>query len=162
MTCNMEATRKGSAAVATLRHIARVRQLLGEYAAEMIRRGDEHDASKLMAAEIGPLQKMQDIIDREGQAPYGSEEYKRRTALLRPMLAHHYAHNPHHPEHYENGIAGMDLGDLVEMFCDWKAASEREEEPAMSLSAMVEKHGIPPMLESILRNTAERRGWKVK
>ena len=28
-------------------------------------------------------------------------------------------------EIYANGVAGMDILDLVEMLCDWKAASER-------------------------------------
>lgn len=151
-----------SADIVTHKHIARVRKLLGEFAMDMIRRGDNHDKSKFEPIESGPLQEMQDLIDREGQAPYGSDEYKRRTALLGGMWEHHVANNTHHPEHYPDGISGMDLGDLVEMFCDWKAASERGEEPAMALSACVEKYGIPPMLESVLRNTAERRGWAVR
>ena len=40
-------------------------------------------------------------------------------------IEHHYAVNSHHPEHYEAGIAGMSLFDLIEMLVDWKAASER-------------------------------------
>lgn len=151
-----------TSAIATLRHIARVRQLLGAFAAEMIQRGDDHDRSKFDPVEAEPLQAMQDVIDREGQAPYGSDEYKRRTALLGPMWEHHVKNNTHHPEHYADGIAGMDLGDLVEMFFDWKAASERGGEPAMALSYCVEKYGIPPMLASVLKNTAERRGWAYK
>ena len=34
---------------------------------------------------------------------------------------------------------GMDLFDIVEMFFDWKAASERGEEPAMNLSVAFER-----------------------
>ncbi len=40
-------------------------------------------------------------------------------------LEHHYGNNSHHPEFYENGIKGMNLIDLVEMLCDWKAATLR-------------------------------------
>ncbi|TVR06680.1 MAG: hypothetical protein EA385_15290, partial [Salinarimonadaceae bacterium] len=56
---------------ATLRHIARVRALLGEFAVEMIRRGERHDASKFDPVEKGPLDEMQGLIEREGQAAYG-------------------------------------------------------------------------------------------
>jgi hypothetical protein len=146
----------------TLKHIARVRELLGMFAIEMIRRGDRHDASKFHPEEQERLDAMQRMIDEEGQAPYGTEEYKRRTAILGPMLAHHYANNSHHPEHYPNGVAGMDLFDLVEMFMDWKAASERGEESALNLSHSVKNRELPPMLASILQNTADRLGWDTK
>ncbi|TVR12289.1 MAG: hypothetical protein EA385_00025, partial [Salinarimonadaceae bacterium] len=106
-----------------------------------------------------PLDEMQGLIEREGQAAYGTPEYKRRTALLGPMIAHHHAHNAHHPEHYSDGVAGMDLHDLVEMFFDWKAASERGEEQAMSLTAACERYGVSTQLASILHNTAYRLGF---
>lgn len=152
----------GESIPATLRHRALVRELLSACALELINRGAVHDESKFDPIEQGPLDEMQRLIDAEGQASYGSDEYRRRTALLGPMLEHHYANNPHHPEHRPEGIAGMDLFDLVEMFMDWKAASERGEESAMNLTYSVQKYGIPHMLESILRNTAERQGWAVK
>lgn len=146
----------------TLRHIARVRELLGGFVINLIRRGDRHDTSKFAPQEQGPLDEMQRTIDAEGQAPYGSEEYRRRTRLLGPMLTHHYANNPHHPEYYPEGIAGMDLMDLVEMLADWKAASERGEEAAINLTYSIERYGIEPQLASILRNTAVRNGWPIK
>lgn len=153
--------RAESAEVVTHRHIARVRQLLGEAACELIRRGDAHDASKFDPVELGPLQAMQDVIAHGGQAPYGSDEYKRRTAMLGPMITHHHhQRNSHHPEHYPNGIAGMDLFDLVEMFFDWKAASERSGESTIGLSHSIKRFGIDPQLASILKNTAERLGYR--
>lgn len=144
----------------TTLHIERVRTLLGKFAIAIIERGSAHDASKFSPEEKGPLDEMAALIEREGQAPFRSEEYKRRTALLGPMLAHHYANNSHHPEHYQNGVAGMDLADLVEMFFDWKAASERGEESAMNLTVACERFKIDPMLVSIFRNTADRLGFK--
>ena len=143
----------------TVAHITRVKSLLTDFAGDLILRGKNHDASKFNPIEAVPLQAMQDMIDKEGPAPYGTDEYRRRTALLGPMLEHHYANNSHHPEHYPDGIAGMDLLDLVEMFHDWKAASERGSDDAMNISYCVEKYGIPPMLASIFRNTADRKGW---
>jgi len=44
---------------------------------------------------------------------------------MKPALEHHYALYRHHPEHFQNGIDDMNLIDLVEMFADWKASSER-------------------------------------
>ena len=146
----------------TTAHILRVSSLLDEARDELHYRAISHDSSKYDLIEAGPLQDMQDLINREGPAAYGTEEYKRRTALLGPMLEHHYANNTHHPEHYPNGVAGMDLFDLMEMFFDWKAASERGAESSMNLSFSVKKYDIPPMLESILRNTASRLKYEVR
>lgn len=159
-----------SAAIATYKHINRVRELLGDFAIEMIKRGNVHDASKFYPIELGPLEAMQKVIDEEGQAPFGSDEYKRRTAMLGPMIDHHRTTNSHHPEYYEfeyggqymHGVNGMDLFDLVEMFFDWKAASERGEEPAMNLTFAMDKYKIEGPLNHILRNTAERLGYATK
>lgn len=148
------------AAVITHKHIARVRQLLGEFAIEMIKRGDRHDASKFDPVELEPLQRMQDLIDKEGQAQFGTDEYKRRTDMLGDMITHHRANNSHHPEHYPNGIAGMDLFDLVEMFFDWKAASERADSSVMHLDAACDKYDVAPQLRWVLHNTCARLGYK--
>lgn len=131
-------------------------------AEELSARGQVHDKSKFDDIEMGPLIEMQKMIDQNGQAPFGSAEYKRRTALLKPMLTHHYANNSHHPEHYENGVNGMDLFDIVEMFFDWKAASERGEEPAMNLSIAFERFELSPQLAQIFTNTADNLGFKHK
>lgn len=147
------------AEVVTRKHMQRVSELLGDAAIEIIRRGQRHDLSKLDPIELEPLQRMQDLIDAEGQARYGSEEYKRRTALLGPMIDHHYANNRHHPQHYANGIAGMDLFDLLEMVMDWKAASERGAESHINISASVARFDISDQLAEIIRNTADRAGW---
>ena len=141
-------------------HIVRVGELIGEVTKDLNYRAIYHDQSKFDPIESGPLQEMQDLIDKEGQAPFGSDEYRRRTALLGPMLEHHYANNRHHPEHFLNGIAGMTLVDLVEMVCDWKAASERGNDPALNLTYLAQKYDIGPMLLSILQNTCREKGWR--
>lgn len=145
----------------TLAHIERVRELIAGFTFTMESRGFAHDQSKFEPVEMEPLDEMQRLIAKEGHAPYGSDEYKRRSEMLKPMLEHHYANNSHHPEHYENGIAGMDLADLVEMLMDWKAASERGEESTLNLTHSIERFKIEPQLASILKNTAERLGWKI-
>jgi len=142
------------AEIVTRKHMQRVAVLMSEAAIEMIRRGARHDLSKLDPIELEPLQRMQDIIDAEGQAPYGSDEYKRRTKMLGPMLDNHYANNSHHPEHYADGVDGMNLFDVLEMFFDWKAASERGEESTMNIGKACERFKVSPQLEAIFRNTA--------
>ncbi len=151
------------AQIATYQHIARVRQLLGEFAIEMIKRGDRHDASKFDPIEMGPLEEMQKIVDDEGPALPGSEAYKARTAMLGTMISHHRQSNPHHPEFYEfelggqymNGINGMDL-------FDWRAANlDRDAGAPMSLAFSCDKYKIIGPLRHILFNTAERLGYVV-
>lgn len=145
----------------TLHHRQRVAQLLCEFAAELIERGRVHDMSKYDPEEKGPLDEMQLDILANGQVPYGSPAYKERTARLAGMLEHHYANNRHHPEHYPDGIHGMTLGDIVEMFFDWKAASERGEQPTMGLAIACRSKGVAPQLEDIFENTADEYGWEV-
>ena len=56
---------------------------------------------------------------------YGSEEYKTYLEEMKVALSHHYSKNRHHPEYHPNGIHDMNLVDLIEMLCDWKAATMR-------------------------------------
>lgn len=106
----------------TLLHIKRVNQLLTEAASELIRRANVHDNSKLES----PEKELFDLYTPKlKNCTYGSDEYKEFLKGLEVALNHHYANNSHHPEHYENGVNGFDLFDLVEMFFDWKAATER-------------------------------------
>ncbi len=140
----------------TLRHIGRVQELLAAFAVELVRRGEAHDASKL-----GPAEKPArdanppDFEHRFGDPHLRSEEMKR-------AIASHHAVNSHHPEFYgERGVAGMDLFDLVEMFCDWKAAGEpyRHDTIARSIEINSSRHRLDPQLQAILINTARRLGW---
>ena len=73
-------------------------------------------------------------------------------------LAHHYACNRHHPEHFENGVRDMNLIDAVEMLADWKAASERHADGDIlkSIALNAERFGYSEQLSDIMRNTVER------
>lgn len=144
----------------TLTHINRVFALLSYVVAEFLRRGRNHDKSKFESVESEPLERMDELIAKEGNVPFGSPEYEERKKLLGPMLDNHYRKNSHHPEHFKNGIDGMDLFDVFEMFVDWKAASERGEESYMNLSAACSKYNVSPQLHLIMINTANRLGWK--
>ena len=80
----------------------------------------KHDASKLVSPEKDGFDKYTPML---AKMEYGSDEYKKcLKELQHPYLDYHYANNSHHPEHYKNGINGMNLFDVIEMYCDWKAA----------------------------------------
>ena len=106
----------------TLLHIKRVNQLMTEAASELIRRANVHDDSKLENPE---KELFDEYTPKLKDCTYGSDEYKEFLKGLKVALDHHYQNNSHHPEHYENGVNGFDLFDLIEMFFDWKAATER-------------------------------------
>ena len=136
----------------TVAHIRLVQDAMGVFVREMVRRALDHDASKLLPPE-------KEAFDRETPLlrglTYGSPEYHAGTARLGDALAHHYAHNSHHPQFFVNGIAGMTLIDLVEMFCDWAAAVQRhaDGELARSIEINRERFGISDQLAQILENT---------
>lgn len=142
----------------TYAHIVRVQELLAPVAAELVRRGIEHDRSKLHPPE-------RDTFDaytpKLKASTYGSDEYRSFLAGMGEGLAHHYASNRHHPEHFADGVSGMTLVDLMEMLADWKAATERHENGSLarSLDIQRDRFGIDDQLVRILRNTAEALEW---
>ena len=106
----------------TRKHIFDVANEISHFNDEMHFRGLVHDHSKLVSPEKEYFDKWTPILK---DLTYGSDEYKQSLAELKPALDHHYAVNSHHPEFYISGIDGMTLYDIVEMFCDWKAAVKR-------------------------------------
>lgn len=138
----------------TMRHIERVRNLLNFAVRDLIRRGEEHDQSKLKSPE---LEAFVEFTPKLAASTYGSPEYESFRAAMKPALDHHYARNSHHPEHYPNGIEDMDLLDLIEMFCDWKAAGERHNDGNIlkSIEKNTDRFGMASQLTKIFRNTAK-------
>jgi hypothetical protein len=134
----------------TLAHIARVREHLDLVMAALTRRAILHDASKLVEPEKSAF----DALDAE-PILFGSPAYSHALYRLRDALDHHYAHNRHHPEYHPGGIDDMTLIDLIEMLCDWKAASERHEAGNITASIAInaDRFDIHPQLRSVLENT---------
>src|ERR1051325_2823710 len=138
----------------TLEHISKVGLRIGEIITNLRRRAHDHDASKLVEPEKSGF----DVLTfKLASLVYGSEEYKAALEEGKPTIAHHYAHNSHHPEHYENGIAGMSLLDVIEMLADWRAASERLQQGSIlaSLEHNRIRFGIDDQLYAILCNTVK-------
>lgn len=145
----------------TLKHIKRVNQLLTEAATELLRRAAVHDNSKLESPE---KEYFDEFTPKLAVTTYGSDEYKEFLSQLKVGLDHHYRNNSHHPEHYEDGVNGMDLFDLIEMFLDWKAATERHNDGHIYSSININKKRfeLSEQLVRILVNTADRLGWNNK
>jgi len=142
----------------TLDHVEKVRENILGTISNLVERGKRHDDSKFEEPE-------KSIFDattpRLKDSTYGSDEYKGFLKEMKPALDHHYENNSHHPEHYENGIDGMSLLDLLEMLADWKAATERHADGNLekSLEINKERFKISPQLQSILENTVKEMGW---
>jgi len=143
----------------TLRHIKRVNELLLRFAKDLMARAIYHDSSKLREPEKSLFD---EYTPKLRECTYGSDQYKEFLGSLKVGLDNHYKNNSHHPEHYENGIDGMDLLDLVEMFVDWKAAGERHADGDILKSIAYNKgrFKMSDQLESIFKNTVERMGFQ--
>lgn len=142
----------------TLRHSLRVADLMSAPIKELLDRSIRHDLSKTVEPERSTYD---EFVPKLRTATYGSEEYRSLVAAMGAGLAHHYAHNRHHPEHFPDGLRGMTLVDLIEMLADWTAATERgrDGDLAASLEIHSERFGIAPQVMDILRNTARQYGW---
>jgi len=76
---------------------------------------------------------------------------------MKPAVDHHYEMNRHHPEHFADGIDGMNLLDIVEMLCDWKAATLRHKDGDLrkSIETNAVRFKISPQLKRIILNTID-------
>lgn len=167
----------------TLEHIEIVRKQIQKICEELYYRGRVHDSSKLERPE---REIFDEYTPKLRDTTYGSEEYKHFLSEMKPALDHHYAVNRHHPEHFKkwvcNGcfeeftkepdrchvcgysqfqeevdISRMNLVDIVEMFCDWKAATLRHTDGDLQNSITInqKRFHICNMLTSIFRNSVE-------
>lgn len=138
--------------VETRAHINRVRHYLHEAIDKLVDRAEQHDASKMQNPE---LEGFAAAKQRLAECRFPSPEYDASLVALKPTLDHHYAHNRHHPEHWPNGVNDMTLIDLIEMLCDWKAATERQLDGNIrkSVEHNAWKHKMSPQLKGIFENT---------
>jgi hypothetical protein len=142
----------------TEKHIETVRGFLGDVQGNIAGRSLLHDQSKLDE----PEKSMYDeFTPKLRGSTYGSNEYKGFLKDMGDALQHHYAVNSHHPEHYENGINGMSLLDLIEMLADWKAAGMRHANGNIEQSLEInrKRFGMSDQLFEIFKNTVKELGW---
>lgn len=135
---------------------AEAAQNIEEFAEELEARANMHDRTKLSDPEKAGF--MAHGVALKG-LEYGSDEYKAQLARLKPILDHHYKANTHHPEHHKDGLAGMTLVDLIEMFADWQASGERHATGNIGKSIDVNERrfGMSPEMAKVFRNTAKSK-----
>ena len=156
----MSETKQYDSTEDTFAHKDRVHELVNQMAGCLVRRGYNHDNSKLEPPE-------KPLFDAHTTAlkglKYGSDEYRGQLALLKPALDHHYAANAHHPEARAEGVAAMSLLDLLEMLADWKAAGERHQRAdcnlVNSLKVNRARFHIPDQIFRQLISTSLELGW---
>lgn len=88
----------------------------------LLKRALKHDVSKYSKHEAPYFSLAPELKSFN----YGSQEYKdmlQNTPEFDAAIQHHYANNSHHPQFYPNGIKDMEILDVVEMLCDWKAST---------------------------------------
>jgi hypothetical protein len=168
----------------TMDHINQVREFMMIVVNGLTQRALVHDQSKLKSPE---LEIFVEYTPKLKNSTYGSEEYKGFLQGMGEALKHHYAHNSHHPEHFkkhvciicfkeykqeppnrcetcmngtfteESDIQQMNLLDIVEMFCDWKAATMRHADGDIykSIDFNKTRFRYSDDLAAIFRNTAK-------
>lgn len=145
----------------TKKHINRVQTEIEHFTDRLKFRAMLHDKSKLTPIEKETFDEVTPLLKN---LTYGSEEYTEQMNKMKTALDHHYTSNSHQPEHYAKGVRGMNLVDIVEMVCDWKAASERHTDGNFldSIKHNKERFNISDDLYDILYNTGEMMGWLVE
>lgn len=138
----------------TKEHIQQVRVFTEKIAEAIIERGDYHDYSKLQSPEKGIFD---EYTPKLAETTYGSEEYKTYLEEMKVALKHHYSKNRHHPEYHPNGIHDMNLVDLIEMLCDWKAATMRHNDGNLmeSIEINQERFGYDDGIKQLMINTVK-------
>ncbi len=136
----------------TMRHIELVRNLIDRVILELLERARKHDQSKLRSPEV---ELFTEFTEKLRHVTYGSPKYEEYRKAMGPALQHHYANNRHHPEHFKNGLDDMNLVDLLEMLCDWKAASTRHDDGNLRKSIEINgnRFGMSPQLIKIFENS---------
>ena len=130
-------------------HIRLVQFWMEKFSRQIVSRSKWHDKSKLEEPEK-PI--FDEFTPRLKELEFGSDEYKAALTDMGEGLKHHYRVNRHHPEHYENGVSGMTLVDIVEMVSDWMAVAQSKE-TYVDLDLLARRFGISEQLLDIIANT---------
>ena len=138
----------------TWKHINQVQYFINLFIKELLDRGNKHDQSKLDSPEV---ELFTELTDKLAGTTFGSPEYNELKNKLGPALEHHYAKNRHHPEHHKDGLNDMNLIDIVELFCDWKASSLRHNNGNLLKSIEIngKRFNMSDQIIKIFENTAD-------
>ena len=137
-----------------VQHKAWVAENMQVAANDLFRRAAIHDNSKFEPEEFEPYEEAFPNLQKYA---YGTEELRAELRKIKPAIHHHFSVNRHHPEYFgETGINGMNLIDVLEMVCDWMAASKRSQTGiAKGLEINKERYGIDDQLFEIIKHTVD-------
>lgn len=136
-------------------HKALVFQYLTKFSLGLMHRAFTHDLSKFRLDEAEGFSKSSTSFRK---VPYAEDSYKDHLKLIGKSLETHYSRSRHHPQHHPEGLLGMNLLDLVEMFYDWAAASSCQERGSLmeSIEKNKERFSYGEVLGSLLKNEGKR------
>ena len=136
----------------TLKHIQLIQRYIHVVMRELMYRAEEHDRTKMEEPELEAFTR--ETAKLKGLT-FGSEEYNESLKALGQAIENQYANNRHHQQHFKNGVDDMNLIDLVEMFCDWCASSQRHNDGNIRKSIEIngKRFNIDPQLVKIMENT---------
>lgn len=133
-----------------------------------------HDESKFQSPEREGFMRMASEL-KLAEVKYTDPEYREILKAHGPTtIIPHYRENDHHPEFYAfegealnkawvkdgTAISRMNLMALIEMLCDWKAATLRVKDGDLlgSIEHNQERFGYDDQVKSIMVNTAKELG----
>lgn len=138
-------------------HVAMVREYLTGSIQNLQHRLLHHDDSKFEEPERSAYEGLDEAI--EGVV-FGSDEYRQIIRdFLGDALQHHYEHNSHHPNYFEDGVQGMSLFDLIEFLCDIRASCDEKGKQHIDLETSKRFHNMSDSIYQILQNTIKEMNW---
>jgi len=135
----------------TLQHKALVLWYITQFCGQLMWRGITHDNSKFSKEEATLFASLRPKL---ASTDYGTPEYKKLLRQLGPALEHHYL-NRHHPEAHKNGVNGMNFLDLIEMWHDWRAATQKHSDVniKISIDQNTGRFNLSEQLTDIMKNS---------
>lgn len=112
-----------------------------------------HDRSKLEDPEKAIFDAYTPILKG---LTYGSDKYTSCLEQMGVAIKHHHMNNPsHHPEGHVDGMFNMNLLNLMEMICDWSAATTRHDDGDIikSIDINEKRFGYDSIVSSVFSNT---------
>lgn len=132
-------------------HKKQVGNILMDQITEIEKRALNHDDSKFSEEELEAFIELENKFKNEN-LKFGAYGYIKNINAIE----HHHKNNSHHPEYYKNGIAGMDILDLLETFADWASYSNTIEEFEKKLEFNQKRFNISDDLISIFKNSFKK------
>jgi hypothetical protein len=110
-------------------HRGYLTEAMGVLVAALQRRMAVHDLSKLRDDEFVGFSRINAAARIQ---KFGSPEYAEGMRREKPTIDQHFARNRHHAEYFtlfDAGGESMNVLDIIEMVCDWWAASKGYSDP---------------------------------